>query len=95
MDQSLSSQVSRKSFKFGLWIKCFLFFHHQELVLTLNMKSKKKFCRLEIQGNILISIPSNKSLKILKIKDPQNKFRIYLKFPSKKDSFLWFTALND
>jgi hypothetical protein len=93
MNHSLSSQVHRRTSKFGFWIECLSSLHHHELVVTKNVKSNQIFFRLEIIRGILISIPITKSLKTLKIQNPQRKSTIFLKFPTKQDTSVWFTAL--
>jgi hypothetical protein len=93
MTQTLVAQVQRKLLKFGLWIKCTCILHNHELVLTKSEKSKKVHNKIDIDSEFQISIPSTKSNKIVKIKNPSTKLSISLKFSSKQTASIWYKTL--
>jgi hypothetical protein len=95
MTQSLSAQAQRKFTKFGFWIQCTCILHHQELVLTKSKKSRKVHFRTDVIRGFQVSIPPNKSSKILKIKNPSKKISIYLKFSSTQQTSVWYNALGE
>jgi tRNA A-37 threonylcarbamoyl transferase component Bud32 len=93
MTESLLAQIQRKFSKFGIWKKCTCILHHQELVLTKSEKSRIVHFRTDVIPGFQISIPSTKSCKILKIKNPSKKSSISLKFSSKQLASVWYNAL--